>query len=130
MADDQDKKHPPRYVGLEKLNIQQLEQKKIEDLERLNQIDNIHPKPLIEGKLKTHADLIDIKENEIQKQKYHRGIKEIDAEIARQKEALLTKQHRNEFNQLSKEQKTKILSKQFAKKLRADREQEKRDRGH
>lgn len=139
MPDNEDNKTIPRYVGLEKLNIQQLEDKRIEDLEKLNEPDGNQFQPTLEGSLKIGANEVDIKEQEIEKQKIIRGIKEIDTEIKHQKEALLTKEHRNEFNQksskennseLSKEQKTMKLSQQFAKKIREDKEREERDRGH
>lgn len=137
VPDNDDNKIPLRYIGLENLDIQQLEDKRTEDLERLNKPDSNQLQPTLEGDLRVGANEINIKEQEVEKQKILRGIKEIDTEIKRQKEALLTKEHRDEFNQkasnennsgLTKEQKTRILSKQFAKKMRADKEREEQDR--
>jgi len=99
VPDNDDNKIPLRYIGLENLDIQQLEDKRTEDLERLNKPDSNQLQPTLEGDLRVGANEINIKEQEVEKQKILRGIKEIDTEIKRQKEALLTKEHRDEFNQ-------------------------------
>jgi hypothetical protein len=111
MTDDEDHKTPPTYRDLDKFNIQQLEQKRLEDLESLNEPEDHEPSPTPTGNLKSRALDVNREVLEIQKQRIQQVIKENETEIARQKAV-------------------KNLAKQFAKKMRADKDREERDRGH